>query len=51
MDTSSKIPDTDRSSYIGVGFFYLFIPGSLKWFGHLPGDIRIQRENFRFISR
>jgi hypothetical protein len=27
-------------------FIYLF--GGLKWFGHLPGDIRIERNNFRF---
>lgn len=27
----------------------LLIPGNkLGWMGHLPGDIRIERENFRF---
>lgn len=27
----------------------LVIPGNkLGWMGHLPGDIRIERENFRF---
>ncbi len=27
----------------------LYLAGnSLKWIGHLPGDIRIERENFRF---
>lgn len=27
----------------------LVIPGNkLGWLGHLPGDIRIERENFRF---
>lgn len=30
------------------GIFIYFFGGSLKWFGHLPGDIRIERENFRF---
>lgn len=27
----------------------LMLPGNkLGWMGHLPGDIRIERENFRF---
>lgn len=29
------------------GIIYLF-GGSLSWLGHLPGDIRIERENFTF---
>jgi hypothetical protein len=31
-----------------LGIFIYFFGGSLKWIGHLPGDIRIERENFRF---
>lgn len=31
-----------------LGIFIYFFNGSLKWFGHLPGDIRIERDNFRF---
>jgi len=31
-----------------IGVIVYFFGGSLKWFGHLPGDIRIERENFRF---
>jgi hypothetical protein len=31
-----------------VGLIIYFFGGSLKWIGHLPGDIRIERENFRF---
>jgi hypothetical protein len=31
-----------------LGIFIYFFSGNLKWFGHLPGDIRIQRENFGF---
>jgi hypothetical protein len=31
-----------------LGIFIYFFGGSLKWFGHLPGDIRIERDNFRF---
>jgi len=38
---------------VGVAMFLLgltlvFAPGLLSWFGKLPGDIRIEREN-RFI--
>jgi hypothetical protein len=29
-----------------MGIIIYFFGGSLKWIGHLPGDIRIERENF-----
>lgn len=31
-----------------VGVIFYFFGGSLKWLGHLPGDIRIEKGNFRF---
>lgn len=31
-----------------AGLILYFAGNSLKWIGHLPGDIRIERENFRF---
>lgn len=31
----------------GIGVICVFAP-SIPWLGHLPGDIRIERENFRF---
>ena len=31
-----------------VGAILLWAPGLLGWFGHLPGDIRIERENGSF---
>jgi len=31
----------------GIGFICLISP-SIPWLGKLPGDIRIERENFRF---
>ncbi|RAK08167.1 hypothetical protein C8C77_11073 [Halanaerobium saccharolyticum] len=31
-----------------VGAVIYFAGGSLSWFGNLPGDIRIERENFSF---
>ncbi|MET4695012.1 DUF2905 domain-containing protein [Endozoicomonas lisbonensis] len=30
-----------------IGLLMHFAPGLLKWFGHLPGDIRIETENTR----
>ena len=32
-----------------IGLVLGFAPGLLGWFGHLPGDIRIERENGTFI--
>jgi hypothetical protein len=31
-----------------IGLFIYFFHDKLRWIGHLPGDIRIERENFRF---
>lgn len=31
-----------------VGTLIYFLHDKLSWLGHLPGDIRIERENFRF---
>jgi hypothetical protein len=27
-----------------LGLVLYYFPGALSWFGHLPGDIRIERE-------
>ena len=32
-----------------VGVILTWAPGLLGWFGHLPGDIRIERENGVFF--
>ena len=32
-----------------LGVVLNYAPGLLSWFGHLPGDIRIERENGTFI--
>ena len=31
----------------GVGLVLILVP-SIPWLGQLPGDIRIERDNFRF---
>ena len=31
-----------------TGLVVYFAGNKLSWFGRLPGDIRIERENFRF---
>ena len=31
----------------GIGFIWLIAP-SISWIGKLPGDISVERENFRF---
>ena len=31
-----------------VGVIIYFFHDKLHWIGHLPGDIRIEKENFRF---
>ena len=33
---------------IVVGLLVYFFHDRLHWFGRLPGDIRIEKENFRF---
>jgi hypothetical protein len=31
-----------------IGLVLVWAPGLFGWFGHLPGDIRIERENGSF---
>lgn len=31
-----------------AGVLYYFFHDKLQWIGRLPGDIRVERENFRF---
>jgi hypothetical protein len=31
-----------------IGAIIYFFYNKLQWFGRLPGDIRIEKENFRF---
>lgn len=31
-----------------IGLVIYFFHDKLHWIGHLPGDIRVEKENFRF---
>lgn len=31
-----------------AGIIFYFLSDKLKWIGHLPGDIYIEKENFKF---
>jgi Protein of unknown function (DUF2905). len=31
-----------------AGIIFYYAGDKLSWLGHLPGDIRIERENFKF---
>ncbi len=31
-----------------AGLIWYFFADKLRWIGHLPGDINIERENFKF---
>jgi hypothetical protein len=35
---------------IALGLIYWLFQGKLNWLGRLPGDFRIEKENFRFYA-
>jgi len=39
-----------RGIVIAVFGRLILVGPSIPWWGHLPGDIRIERENFRFFG-
>lgn len=47
-------PDTGKyiiligGAIVVIGIIIYFFHDKLHWIGHLPGDIRVERENFRF---
>ena len=36
------------AAVVVIGIVIYFFHDKLHWIGHLPGDIRIEKENFRF---
>lgn len=35
---------------VGIGLLFWLAGNRLNWFGHLPGDIRMERPNFKFYA-
>lgn len=35
---------------LAVGIIFYFFHDKLRWIGHLPGDIRVEQDNFRFYA-
>jgi thiosulfate reductase cytochrome b subunit len=33
---------------IVIGLLYTYVPQAINWFGHLPGDIRVENTNSQF---
>ena len=33
---------------VAIGIIVFFFSNKLGWFGRLPGDIRVEKENFKF---
>ena len=33
---------------VAIGVIVFFFSNKLGWFGRLPGDIRVEKENFKF---
>jgi H+/Cl- antiporter ClcA len=36
------------ASIVVIGLLVYFFHNKLNWFGRLPGDIRVEKENFKF---
>jgi uncharacterized protein HemY len=36
------------AAIVVIGLVVYFFHDKLNWIGHLPGDIRVEKENFRF---
>lgn len=35
---------------VGIGLVVWLVGDRFNWFGHLPGDIRVERKNVRFYA-
>ena len=50
MDQLGKIIIATGLFLIVIGAAIWLLGNKLSWFGHLPGDIRIEKEGFRFYA-
>jgi hypothetical protein len=48
MSQPGKIMILIGAVFIIAGLVFHFAGGKLSWMGHLPGDIRVEKENIRF---
>jgi Protein of unknown function (DUF2905) len=48
MENVGKLIATTGAVLVVIGLIVWVAAGKLGWFGHLPGDIVIERPNFRF---
>ena len=48
MQQTGKIVVIVGLILVVIGLVLYFAGNKFQWFGNLPGDIRIERENFRF---
>jgi len=48
MENTGKILIAAGILLIIIGLILYYFGARLSWIGHLPGDIRIEKENFRF---
>lgn len=48
MEQTGKVLILGGIILVIVGVIIYFAGDKLSWLGHLPGDIRIVKENFRF---
>lgn len=50
MPTLAKILVLIGAGIMLVGLLVWLLGDKLNWFGNLPGDVRVERENFRFYA-
>jgi H+/Cl- antiporter ClcA len=50
MEDIGKLIATLGAILVVVGLIVWVAAGKLSWFGHLPGDIYIERPHFRFYA-
>ncbi len=48
MQSNGKLIIAIGLSIIVIGAIVYFFGDKLSWFGRLPGDVRIEKENFNF---
>ena len=50
MDNIGKIIVAAGIAVIAIGLIIWFFGNRFTWFGNLPGDIKVEKENFKFYA-